>query len=261
MRAAGVEMWMSVTVANYGDAPARGVTVQLEQDGDALPALVLDDIPPRDELTHKFRVQFAGTGAHWLSASLAADAVAVDNRRYFACDLPAGPAGADRRRLAGRPRRASAFARARAGRQHADRLAAARRAGQLSGRCRTAAASRRPFACSMCRGWPTTSWRRWRSTSATAAAWPFFVGPNTDRGFLQRSAVPQRRGPVSRAAQAADAAPGPRGRSHARRGSDRRIRCFTCSPAAATASCRCSWSTTTMRSPTIGRRRRTARPA
>ena len=89
VRAAGVEMWMSVTVANYGDAPARGVTVQLEQDGDALPALALDDIPPRDEITHKFRVQFAGIGAHWLSASLGADAVDVDNRRYFACDLPA----------------------------------------------------------------------------------------------------------------------------------------------------------------------------
>ncbi len=89
VRAAGVEMWMSVTVANYGDAPARGITVQLEQDGDALPALVLDDIPPRDEITHKFRVQFAGTGAHWLAASLPADAVSVDNHRYFACDLPA----------------------------------------------------------------------------------------------------------------------------------------------------------------------------
>ncbi len=89
VRAAGVEMWMSVTVANYGDVSARGVTVQLEQDGDALPALVLDDIPPRDEISHKFRVQFAGTGAHWLAAALPADAVSVDNRRYFACDLPA----------------------------------------------------------------------------------------------------------------------------------------------------------------------------
>ncbi len=88
VRAAGVEMWMSVTVANYGERIARGVTVQLEQDGDALPALALDDIPPRDEVTHKFRVQFAGTGAHSLTASLAADAVDVDNRRYFACDLP-----------------------------------------------------------------------------------------------------------------------------------------------------------------------------
>src|SRR3954469_950871 len=89
VRAAGVEMWMSATVANYGDAPARGVTVQLEQDGDALPALVLDDIPARDEITHKFRVQFAGIGGHSLTASLGPDAVEVDNRRYFACDLPA----------------------------------------------------------------------------------------------------------------------------------------------------------------------------
>ncbi len=89
VRAAGVEMWMNVTVANYGDAPARGVTVQLQQDGDALPALVLDDIPARDEISHKFRVQFAGTGAHSLAATLPADAVNVDNRRYFACDLPA----------------------------------------------------------------------------------------------------------------------------------------------------------------------------
>lgn len=89
VRAAGVEMWMRVTVANYGDTPESGVTVQIEQDGDALPALPLDDIPPRDELTHKFLVQFAGTGAHWLTASLGADAVDVDNRRHFAVDLPA----------------------------------------------------------------------------------------------------------------------------------------------------------------------------
>jgi len=87
VRAAGVEMWMNITVANYGDTPARGVTVQLEQDGDALPVLVLDDIPPRDKLSHKFRVQFAGVGPHWLAATLPADAVAVDNRRYYACEL------------------------------------------------------------------------------------------------------------------------------------------------------------------------------
>src|SRR4051794_35114179 len=89
VRAAGVEMWMSVTVANFGNEPARGVTVQLEQDGDALPSLVLDDIPARDEITHKFRVQFAGVGGHSLSGTLAADAVELDNHRYFACDLPA----------------------------------------------------------------------------------------------------------------------------------------------------------------------------
>ena len=34
-------------------------------------------------------MQFAGTGAHSLTASLEPDAVEMDNRRYFACDLPA----------------------------------------------------------------------------------------------------------------------------------------------------------------------------
>ncbi|HJQ82005.1 MAG TPA: BatA domain-containing protein [Lacipirellulaceae bacterium] len=89
VRAAGVEMWMSLTATNYGDAPARSVTVQLEQDGDALPAIALDDIAPGDEVSHKFRVQFEGVGAHSLTASLGPDAVDVDNRRYFACNLPA----------------------------------------------------------------------------------------------------------------------------------------------------------------------------
>jgi hypothetical protein len=34
-------------------------------------------------------VQFASTGGHWLAAALSTDAVDLDNRRYFACDLPA----------------------------------------------------------------------------------------------------------------------------------------------------------------------------
>jgi hypothetical protein len=88
VRAAGVEMWMRVTVTNYSEAPAQGVTVQVEQDGDALAALALEDVPATEQGTHKFRVQFAGTGAHHLTASLGKDAVDVDNRRYYACDLP-----------------------------------------------------------------------------------------------------------------------------------------------------------------------------
>jgi Aerotolerance regulator N-terminal len=89
VRAAGVETWMDVSIANYGDAPARGVIVQLQQDGDGLPALPLEDVPPHQEVSKKFRVQFAGVGAHWLSAAIGADAVDVDNRRFFACQLPA----------------------------------------------------------------------------------------------------------------------------------------------------------------------------
>jgi uncharacterized membrane protein len=89
VRAAGVETEMNVTVANYGEAPARDVLVQFQQDGDALPAVALDEIPAGKEQTMKFRVQFTGVGAHWLSAALESDAVDVDNRRYFACQLPA----------------------------------------------------------------------------------------------------------------------------------------------------------------------------
>lgn len=89
VRAAGVETWMNVTVANYGDETANGILVQLEQDGDALPSLSLDPIPAGKEIAKKFRVQFAGVGGHWLSASLEPDAVEIDNRRFFACQLPA----------------------------------------------------------------------------------------------------------------------------------------------------------------------------
>lgn len=89
VRAAGVETWMDVTVTNYGETPARDVLVQFQQDGDALPALALDNIPAGKESTKKFPVQFTGVGAHWLSAALESDAVDVDNHRYFACQLPA----------------------------------------------------------------------------------------------------------------------------------------------------------------------------
>ncbi len=156
VRAAGVEMWMNVTVANYGDAPARGVTVQLEQDGDALPALVLDDIPPRDELAHKFRVQFAGIGGHSLTASLGADAVDVDNRRYFACDLPAARPvlivdgskdgrGGHQLSLALAP----AETRTPVGSHTSSRLA--------TWPILKNSISKPPFACSMCRAWQTMS--------------------------------------------------------------------------------------------------------
>ncbi len=89
VRAAGVETWMDVTLANYGEQPASGVLVQLEQDGDALPSLSVDEIPAGKEVTKKFRVQFAGVGPHWLSAALEPDAVDTDNDRYFACQLTA----------------------------------------------------------------------------------------------------------------------------------------------------------------------------
>jgi hypothetical protein len=89
IRAAGVETWMNVTVANYGDQTAGNVTVSLEQDGARLPAVVIDSIPAGEEATRRFRVTFPAAGAHQLQAQLESDAVLTDNQRYFAATIPA----------------------------------------------------------------------------------------------------------------------------------------------------------------------------
>ena len=89
IRAAGVETWMEVTVANYGDAPASAVTVAVEQDGVRQPAVEFDEIPPGEEATRRFRATFPEAGAHQLSAQLEGDAVETDNLRHFAADIPA----------------------------------------------------------------------------------------------------------------------------------------------------------------------------
>jgi hypothetical protein len=89
IRAAGVETWMELTVANYSDAPASAVTVAIEQDGARLPAVEIDEIPAGEEATRRFRVTFPDAGAHQLTASLEGDAVETDNTRYFAAEIPA----------------------------------------------------------------------------------------------------------------------------------------------------------------------------
>jgi hypothetical protein len=89
IRAAGVETWMELTVANHGDAPASAVTVGVEQDGARLAAVEIDEIPPGEEATRRFRVTFPNAAAHQITASLESDAVETDNMRYFAADIPA----------------------------------------------------------------------------------------------------------------------------------------------------------------------------
>lgn len=89
IRAAGVETWMEVAVANYGDKSAAGVTVAVEQDGARLPAVEIDEIPPGEETTRRFRVSFPNAGAHRLEARLETDAIDADNVRYFAATIPA----------------------------------------------------------------------------------------------------------------------------------------------------------------------------
>ncbi|MBN2021439.1 MAG: BatA domain-containing protein [Pirellulales bacterium] len=88
-RAAGVPMRMEVTVANHGDGPARAVAVVLEEDGHARPAVKIESVPSRGTAKERFAVRFAEAGAHRVTARLPSDAVAADNARYHALDLPA----------------------------------------------------------------------------------------------------------------------------------------------------------------------------
>jgi len=88
IRAAGVETWFQLKVANYGDQPAAAVTVGVTQDGHQLPAVLFDEIPPGEEVTRRFRVTFPTAGAHQLQASLESDSLEIDNVGYFACQVP-----------------------------------------------------------------------------------------------------------------------------------------------------------------------------
>ncbi len=88
IRAAGVETWMQLTVANYGNESVSGVTVDLMQDGHKLPAVQFDTIEPGTKATRRFRATFATAGAHQMLANLESDAVELDNTRYFACQVP-----------------------------------------------------------------------------------------------------------------------------------------------------------------------------
>ncbi|MCA9233862.1 MAG: BatA domain-containing protein [Planctomycetales bacterium] len=88
-RAAGIETWMELAVANYGERAAAAVAVTVEQDGARLPAVVIDEIGPGEEVAQRFRATFADAGAHELAASLESDAVELDNVRRFALEAPA----------------------------------------------------------------------------------------------------------------------------------------------------------------------------
>jgi hypothetical protein len=89
LRAAGVPLSMSVTVRNFGAAPVRNVSVALSEDGHGRPAVRLVEIAAGKTATESFPVQFSNAGPHRITARLEADAVAADNERYCAIDIPA----------------------------------------------------------------------------------------------------------------------------------------------------------------------------
>lgn len=106
-RAAGVPLTMRVTVANGNPQAARRVAVQVrttqydrQLEGasepgtvsgrtEEPPAVLIDEIPPGGSATAQVSVYFAQPGAHVVEAALPDDPLDVDNRRWYAADVPA----------------------------------------------------------------------------------------------------------------------------------------------------------------------------
>ncbi len=88
IRAAGVPWFMEAAVQNFGDAPARDVTVVLSEDGHGRPSITMAEIPPGKVVKERFLVNFPQPGHHEITARLESDAVAADNFRYYSLELP-----------------------------------------------------------------------------------------------------------------------------------------------------------------------------
>ena len=99
-RAAGVPVWVHVTVRNHGLTPAKDVKLRvrtklfdpndytesgpqglraIEED---LPIEAIREIPAQSDVERRFRVHFATPGRHVIEAFIEGDAVDVDNRRW-----------------------------------------------------------------------------------------------------------------------------------------------------------------------------------
>jgi hypothetical protein len=89
LRAAKIQWFMEVVVANYGLTAARNVSVTLAEDGHGRPAVTLAEIPAGKTASQRFPVQFRNAGSHEITARLETDAVAADNCRCCTVDLPA----------------------------------------------------------------------------------------------------------------------------------------------------------------------------
>jgi hypothetical protein len=88
IRAAGVPLYMEVAVKNHGPDRVRDVSVLLEEDGRARPAVRIAAIAPGAVAKERFPVSFATAGQHLVTARLTSDAVAADNARYAVVDIP-----------------------------------------------------------------------------------------------------------------------------------------------------------------------------
>lgn len=107
-RAAGVPLFVDVSVHNFGSEIAKSVQLKinsttydesLELTGDAaniqgevaeLPTVLFQEIPPGKTETRRIQVYFAKGGKHVVEAVLPEDPVATDNRRWAVIEFPEG---------------------------------------------------------------------------------------------------------------------------------------------------------------------------
>ena len=106
-RAAGVPLFVDVTVRNYGKTERTQVAVGIQSiffgrdasiDDPAnssgaiseLPNLLIERIAPGESVTRRAQVYFANSGQHVVSATLPADTVQADNQRWCVVDFPDG---------------------------------------------------------------------------------------------------------------------------------------------------------------------------
>ena len=106
-RAAGVPLFVDVTVRNYGTTEQTQVAVGIQsiffgRDGSIddpakssgaiseLPNLLIERIAPGESVTRRAQVYFANSGQHVVSATLPADTVEADNQRWCVVDFPDG---------------------------------------------------------------------------------------------------------------------------------------------------------------------------
>jgi hypothetical protein len=87
VRAANVPLQMEVAVTNHGQTQAKNVTVLLEENGVARPALVIEEIPSGKTVSRRFPVVFPTAGEHLLKAQLESDPVDADNQRFAVVDV------------------------------------------------------------------------------------------------------------------------------------------------------------------------------
>lgn len=109
-RAAGVPLFVNITVRNHSAQAAKRVQVKVKTlffdpgklntaspeanvgESEELPVVLIDEIPAGDIATQRVQVYFPAPGQHVIEATLPEDAVAADNRRFAVIDFPEGEA-------------------------------------------------------------------------------------------------------------------------------------------------------------------------